>query len=107
MEVGTKRDCNFKRMSEFVIPTNSAKLMMLKSLVDGFVQTDQCKLLQVPVRLIRKRGNPLKVVIGVVLAMESLMIKSVNKARKIENSIMRVKMVRVCLPCLGFGRSYI
>ena len=81
--------------------------MMLKSLVDGFVQTDQCKLVQVPVRLIRKKGNPLRVVTGIVPAMEFPIIKSVNKAREIENFVMRVKMIRAHLPCLGFGRSYI
>ena len=107
LEVGTKQDYNFKRKSKFVIPTDGAKLMMLKSLVDGFVQTDQCKLVQVPIRLIRKKWNSLRVVIGVVSAMESLMIKSANKAQKIDNSIMRVKIIRAYLPCLGFGRSYI
>ena len=81
--------------------------MMLKLSVDGFVQMDQRKLVQVPVRLIRKKGNPPRVVTGVVLATESPMIKSVNKARKIENFVMRVKMIRAHLPCLGFGRSYI
>jgi len=58
--------------------------MMLKSLVNGFVQTSQYKLVQAPVKLIRKKGNPLRVAIGVVLAMESLMIKSANKAQEIE-----------------------
>ena len=55
----------------------------------------------------KEKGNPLRVVTGVVLTMESLMIKSANKARKMDNSIMRVKMIRAYLPCLGFGRSYI
>jgi len=47
------------------------------------------------------------VVIGIVPAMESPIIKSVDKAREIENFVMRVKMIRAHLPCLGFGRSYI
>ena len=61
--------------------------MMLKSLVDGFVQMDQRKLVQVPIRLIRKKGNPPKVVTGVVLATESPMIKLANRAQGIERTL--------------------
>ena len=61
--------------------------MMLKLSVDGFVQMDQRKLVQVPVRLIRKKGNPPRVVTGVVLATESPMIKSANRARGIERTL--------------------
>jgi len=80
LEVRTKWDYDFKRKSEFVIPIDGTKLMMLKSLVDGFVQMDQRKLVQVPVRLIRKKGNPPRVVTGVVPATKSPMIKSANRA---------------------------
>lgn len=107
MEVGTKQDYNFKQKSELIIPTDGAKLMMLNLSVDGFIQSNQCKLVQVHVRLIRKKGSPLRVVTDVVPTMESLMIKLTNNARRIENSVIMVKMIREYLPCLGFGRSYI
>ena len=58
--------------------------MMLKSSVNGFVQTGQYKLIQVPAKLIRKKGNPLKVATGVVPAIESSVVKSANGAQEIE-----------------------
>ena len=84
MEVETKQDYDFKRKSEFVVPTNGVKLIMLKSSVNGFVQTGQYKLVQVPAKLIRKKSNPLRVATGVMLATESPTIKSANGAQEIE-----------------------
>ena len=38
LDVKTKRECDFKQRSKFVIPTDGAKLMMLRSSIVGFVQ---------------------------------------------------------------------